>query len=235
MDFKAGERLWSKGSQADRFAEFPPTNWFFLTADKDGSAKEALDVLSKKLADQYLREQGFAVDSDSQSGLAQAVSLALRWGSQIAILTNASGYQSNPQVTQPLPRWAVQVAHARQQPSEINSPLPSPTEQRSVGKQVPFEELFAGWVAEKQPREKTKYAWQSVLTQLGKFVGHTDASRVTADDLIRWKASLLEAKLRAKTIRDGKLAPVRALFQWGVDNRRLLQNTRTAGDDRSQK
>jgi site-specific recombinase XerC len=47
---------------------------------------------------------------------------------------------------------------------------------------------------------------------------------VDADDLVRWKASLLQAGLRAKTIRDGKLAPTRAILQWAVDNRRLDQN-----------
>lgn len=224
LDFGAGERLWGKGGRADPFADYPSTNWFSLTADTDGSAKKALDVFSEKLADHYLRAQGFAVDSDSRSILINAVSIALKWGSEIAVSTFAFGYQSNPVSKQPMPRWAAQVAYARQEPFEIDGQLPAPTEQRSVGKSVPFDELFAGWVAEKQPREKTKYAWQSVLTQLGKFVGHTDASRVTADDLIRWKASLLEANLRAKTIRDGKLAPVRALFQWGVDNRRLSQN-----------
>jgi integrase len=47
---------------------------------------------------------------------------------------------------------------------------------------------------------------------------------LTPDDLIRWKASLVAAGLRAKTIRDGKLAPVRAMLQWGVDNRKLAHN-----------
>ena len=224
LDFGAGERLWGKSNVADHFADFPPTNWFSLTAGTDGSAQPALDGFSANLADEYLRAQGLVVDSDSRFGLVEAVALALRWGSEIAISTNAFGYQSNPLAKQPLPRWALEVACARQKPFEIDRQLPASAEQRSVGKQVPFDELFAGWVAEKQPREKTKYAWRSVLTQLGKFIGHTDASRVSADDLIRWKASLLEAKLRAKTIRDGKLAPVRALFQWGVDNRRLSQN-----------
>lgn len=224
LDFGAGERLWGKSNGADQFAEFPPTNWFSLMVDADCSAKSALDALSTNLADDYLRAQGLVVDSDSRSGVVEAVALALRWGSEIVISTNAFGYQSNPLAKQLLPHWALQVASARQQPFGIDRQLPGPAEQRPVGKQMPFDELFAGWVAEKQPREKTKYAWQSVLAQLGKFVGHTDASRVSADDLIRWKASLLEAKLRAKTIRDGKLAPVRALFQWGVDNRRLSQN-----------
>jgi hypothetical protein len=44
---------------------------------------------------------------------------------------------------------------------------------------------------------------------------------MTADDLIAWKESLVAAGLRPKTIRDAKIAPVRAILQWAVDNRRL--------------
>jgi integrase len=84
--------------------------------------------------------------------------------------------------------------------------------------------LFEGWAAEKRPTEKTIYSWKRVLDQLVEFVGHTDAVRLTPDDLLRWKASLLDAGLRTKTIRDSKLAPVRAILQWGVDNRKLAAN-----------
>jgi hypothetical protein len=38
---------------------------------------------------------------------------------------------------------------------------------------------------------------------------------------VSWKADLLSKELKAKTTRDSKLAPVRAIFQWAVDNRKL--------------
>jgi integrase len=63
-----------------------------------------------------------------------------------------------------------------------------------------------------------------VFLQLTNFVGHSDASRLGPDDLIRWKESLVAAGLRGKTIRDGKLAPVRAILQWAADNRKLAHN-----------
>ena len=62
------------------------------------------------------------------------------------------------------------------------------------------------------------------MTQLSGFIGHDDASRVSPDDLVSWKADLLAKGLKAKTIRDSKLAPVRAIFQWAVDNRKLHAN-----------
>jgi integrase len=89
---------------------------------------------------------------------------------------------------------------------------------------VSFAALIAGWAAEKRPSEKTLYSWQRVFDRLASFVGHRDAARLSADDLIRWKAELIGAGLHPKTVRDGRIAPVKAILQWGVDNRRLPAN-----------
>jgi integrase len=84
--------------------------------------------------------------------------------------------------------------------------------------------LLEGWAAEKRPARKTVYDWKLVLEQFGAFIGHTDAARLTPENLLQWKATLLEAGFRTKTIRDSKIAPVRAILQWGVDNRKLPTN-----------
>jgi site-specific recombinase XerC len=63
-----------------------------------------------------------------------------------------------------------------------------------------------------------------VVRQLAEFLGHDDAKRVTTENLIGWKQSMVEAGLRPKTIQDAKLAPLRAIFQWGVQNRRIASN-----------
>jgi integrase len=91
-------------------------------------------------------------------------------------------------------------------------------------KPVRFDNLVNGWASERRPTEKTLYSWRRVLGQLAAHLGHDDASRVRAEDLISWKAALVEAGLRAKTIRETKLAPVRAILQWGVNNGRLGAN-----------
>ncbi len=81
-----------------------------------------------------------------------------------------------------------------------------------------------GWASERKPAVKTLYSWRRTVDQLADFVGHRDALRLTADDLIAWKAKLIADDLSTKTIRDGKLAPVRTVLQWGVDNRHLPTN-----------
>jgi hypothetical protein len=91
-------------------------------------------------------------------------------------------------------------------------------------KPVAFSALLDGWAVEKQPTQKTISSWQKVLEQFGTFVGHTDAARLTPENLLHWKAALLAAGFRTKTIRDSKIAPVRAILQWGVDNRKISTN-----------
>lgn len=91
-------------------------------------------------------------------------------------------------------------------------------------KPLTFKSLLDGWAAEKAPVSKTLYSWEKVIDQVKSFVGHDDASRLTPDDLLRWKADLLEQGLKTKTIRDSKIAPLRAILQWGVDNRKIADN-----------
>ena len=94
----------------------------------------------------------------------------------------------------------------------------------AVAQALPFETIVNGWLAEKKPNKKTEYVWRRVLDQFQVFLGHDDARRVSADNFVEWKAQLLSEGLAAKTIRDGKLAPVRAIFQWAADNRKLETN-----------
>ena len=107
-----------------------------------------------------------------------------------------------------------------ERPRQPFDPAPTP----SPSKPVSLQTLLDGWAAEKQPTQKTIYSWKRVLEQLGTFVGHNDAARLTPDNLLQWKAGLLQAGLRTKTIRDSKIAPLRAILQWGVDNRKIAIN-----------
>ncbi len=96
------------------------------------------------------------------------------------------------------PRFAASVPAAKASPSKVE-----------------FDELVKGWAAERKPAEKTLYDWKRVMVQLAEFLGHRDAARVTSEDLIAWKNSLVASGLAAKTIRESRLAPVRAILRWG--------------------
>lgn len=100
---------------------------------------------------------------------------------------------------------------------------------RPAGVSAPldFGTLISGWAAERKPMPKTVYEYNRVFRDLTAFLGHSDANRISAKDLVAWKAELLSAGRAAKTIRDAKLAPVRAILQWAVDNHRLASNPAT--------
>jgi integrase len=108
------------------------------------------------------------------------------------------------------------------------APTPSVTvaaaNQPTAKAAISFRSLLDGWAAEKRPSAKTFYSWSRVIDQLIAFVGHNDVSRLTREDLLGWKHALISSGLRTKTIRDSKLAPLRAILQWGVDNGKLTEN-----------
>ena len=89
---------------------------------------------------------------------------------------------------------------------------------------VKFESLMDGWAAERRPMQKTLYEYKRALGNLTDFLGHDDATRLSPKDLVAWKGKMIEAGLHPKTILGAKLAPVRAILQWAVDNDRLPSN-----------
>ena len=187
----------------------PPSELISMYFNRGGSQKGEIEKRCDSFADDYLQTHGLLVDPESRSRLVHTLALAIEYGCQTGLSSKNGHYVPNP-FASPLPTWARQPSGGVPQPLKRN--------------EVSFNELLNGWITEKQPRDKTQYTWRRVIDQFCQFVGHADASLVSADDLVRWKASLLEAGLRAKTIRDGKLAPIRAILQWAVDNRRLKQN-----------
>jgi integrase len=153
----------------------------------------------EKLADERLAARGLATESDDRERLARAVSLELQ-----RIVQDHQAYLLG------------KIGHRA-----IGG---APPTLRAPATPLTFETIIQGWLVEKKPNKKTEYTWRKVMKQLSGFLGHDDARRVSPDDFVSWKADLLAKDLKAKTIRDSKLAPARAIFQWAVDNRKLEIN-----------
>jgi len=151
------------------------------------------------LVDERLTGRGVGAHTDDRERLVRAASIQVQ-----RIVQNHEAYLLGKQDV-PVGKW---------EPSKLRVPTTLLT----------FEAVIEGWLVEKKPNEKTEYTWRRVMKELSDFVGHDDARRVSADDLVSWKANLLAKGRAAKTIRDSKLAPVRAIFQWAVDNRKLDTN-----------
>jgi integrase len=151
------------------------------------------------LVDERLSGRGVAAQPEDRERLVRAASIQVQ-----RIIQNHEAYLLGKH----------EVSAGGWEPSKLRVPATPLT----------FEAVIQGWLVEKKPNEKTAYSWRRVMKELSGFVGHDDAWRLSADDLVSWKADLLAKGRAAKTIRDSKLAPVRAIFQWAVDNRKLDTN-----------
>lgn len=176
----------------------------------DGSDQQEIYRLNmehwcREQADSCLKSKGLIVDAVGHQRLSKAVAVAVQQASLQLASINSSFADWNSHFA---------VSSIQAQP-----PSPEPTSQSAVT----FGVLIAGWSREKKPTPKTLYSWQLVVSQLAKFLGHDDAKKVTPDDMVAWKNALM-SQLSPKTIRDAKIAPVRAIFQWGLNNRLLAEN-----------
>lgn len=155
-------------------------------------------------ARECLKSNGLTVDPGSELTLAKALSFAIQRAS-LTLTRYAKGEFGIG------PRSSTSWHSQRATSSELAN-------------SVSLIELVEGWATERKPAAKTLYEWKRVLKALEAFLGHGDSSKISTEDLIRWKASMVDAGLKSRTIQNAKLAPVRAVLQWGVDNRKLGQN-----------
>jgi integrase len=151
------------------------------------------------LVDGYFEGKGLSPPAEDREKLARAVTLEVQ-----RVVQNHEAYLRGKQ--------------------DVGGGGFAPLQPRAPVAPLTFETMIKGWLLEKRPNEKTSYSWRRVMNELSRFLDHDDARRVTADDLVKWKEELLAKERAAKTIRDSKLAPVRAIFQWAVDNRKLDAN-----------
>jgi integrase len=86
--------------------------------------------------------------------------------------------------------------------------------------------LFGDYIAELKASGRGAEAerrWRPVMKDLVRFLGHSDARRITGEDIGAWKKARL-ATLSAKTVRDVYIGAVRAVLSYAVENRRLPSN-----------
>lgn len=94
----------------------------------------------------------------------------------------------------------------------------------AAGEQAPltFDALWKRWEREVKPAPSTVSTWWGYVQQFQKHLGHDDPRRVTPDDVVAWKDALVARGLTS--VRDGPLAAIKTLFNYGVANRLLKRN-----------
>jgi integrase len=168
----------------------------------------ALNLSYGPIADALLTSKALVVDEDSRWRLIQELHQTVSQAAE-KLKRNAQGdYRPDP-MAERFPEW--------QGNKLIKQPHPVTTITR----------LFEGWereahAANKSPKTIKEYG--SLIERLKAFLGHDDATRVTEDDLIRWKDHRLAEGKSLKTIAHSDLACFKAVFGWGRANRLLERN-----------
>jgi integrase len=175
----------------------------YVLYDKDLGQLLHLEAWCRDGAEKCLAEQGLKADDNNRNKVAKAIAAAVQRAS-VTLARLAKG-EAPENTFFSSGGFATTARAASQDP-------------------VSFDELIKGWASERRPVAKTVYEWTRVMRQLEEYLGHSDARRVTGENLVAWKRSMVDGGLRPKTIQDAKLAPTRAIFQWGVQNKLIPVN-----------
>jgi integrase len=84
--------------------------------------------------------------------------------------------------------------------------------------------LFEAWAAERKPRPSSLSGYRLSVSEFVASVGHTDASRYTKADVVKWKDEMVAAGRPAKTVNDTKLANLKAVLNFAARNDKVATN-----------
>jgi integrase len=99
---------------------------------------------------------------------------------------------------------------------------------------VPLLSTYDAYSAASGMTAGVREEWRRYIIALVAFLGHDDAARVTADDLMAWRDKLLSepsskgTMRKPVTVRDKYLRAVQAMFRWAKDERKLSENVAAA-------
>jgi len=152
------------------------------------------------------------VDTSSREMVLRAFHLALRDAFE-ARQRNAEGdYRPDPK--------AERFPSFEQGP--VKPPFPSSAKHKDT-----LAGLLEDWWKEAKAGGRTVSTHESygrTVRQFAAFLGHDDAGRVAAEDVVRFKDHRIAEGVSLKTVRDSDLAALRSVFSWAVANRRMTSN-----------
>ena len=99
-------------------------------------------------------------------------------------------------------------------------PVLVPREAPEAAPKLTFQALVAAWASESGTTGKALYDRERTANLLSTFLGHDDAARVTADDVVRWKEDRLAKGRSTKTVAND-IGELRPIWSWGRRNRKL--------------
>jgi Domain of unknown function (DUF6538) len=174
----------------------------------EDSPKQGVRVLSRQFnIDAFLEARGLNLDEPTRTKLVGQVAIALILGAE-TLKRRGHGDYGPDETVKRFPQW------------RSSKSLPA-----AGG--VSLTALLDGWAKETKPVQSTLDLRKTYVAMFIAFIGHDDAHSVQRPDIVRWKNHLVELGNATKTINDGKLAALKAIFRWGVDNDLLPSNSAT--------
>jgi integrase len=95
---------------------------------------------------------------------------------------------------------------------------------------VSIKKMFEAYAKQPGIRPETVNQFRAIIRHLTAFLGHDDASVVSAHDLVRWRNHLQQEEVKpgktrsAKTVNDSYLAAANVVFAYGVDQMSIAAN-----------
>jgi integrase len=186
---------------------------------KNADDPRQLESAYGPLIERLLLAQGIAsVDPESSVRLLHAFHLALHDALSVR-QRNAEGDYSPDPKSERFPEWTA--------PGNKEPP-------RKAGANVSLKGLVEEWWTEAKAagRKPATYSnYRNTVGLLVRFLRHDDASRITPEDILRFKDHRLTNRsartgkpVSARTVMDGDLAGLKTIFDWAVINRRLPAN-----------
>ncbi|MCA1435613.1 tyrosine-type recombinase/integrase [Bradyrhizobium sp. BRP20] len=200
-------------SQDEQEAQWAAIVAMWEKVGKDGDSKHLEKPLGP-IVDRLLLTKGIRrADSESRAMLLVAFWMALR-DAFMSRQRNAEGdYAPDPKAAR-FPEW--------------QAPEGAPKEKQ---KREPSKNSLTGlvedwWKEAKQAgrKQSTYESYRNSMARLVTFLKHDIASRVTPDDIVRFKDYRVQSGVSPKTVKDSDLAGMKTVFGWAVVNRRLPSN-----------
>ncbi len=94
----------------------------------------------------------------------------------------------------------------------------------SKAQRLTLKDHFDRYVAQTGISPKTRKSWRGKLTKLAEHIGSDNLATTTPEQIVAWKAALLESGLSQKTVREGYLAAVTSFFNWAIGNLIVASN-----------
>ena len=171
----------------------------------EDNPKQGVRVLSRQFdIDAFLEGRRLNLDEPTRTKLVEQVAIALIQGAE-TLKRRGRGDYGPDETAKRFPTWRAQ-----------RTPV-------AAGR-VSLTTLLEGWAKKTRPAQSTLDLRKTYVAVFAAYIGRDDARSVQRPDIVRWKNHLVELGNATKTINDGKLAALKAIFRWGVDNELLASN-----------